>query len=229
MTITRRTIAELPGNPYRLGRHINHDARSRQFTARAGNPIVSVFHKPNNPIALDQGQIGSCTGNAAAKCLSTAPFIHNLTEADAVSIYSDATKIDSFQGSYPSTDTGSDGISVMKVCQKRGYITSYEWAFNLDQALSALMLQPGICGVEWREGMFEPDSRGRVRIVGAIAGGHEVTMIGYDKGLEEIIFVNSWGPDFGVVEQGITGCFRMRIDDFSSLLATGGDVTFPNL
>jgi hypothetical protein len=65
--------------------------------------------------------------------------------------------------------------------------------------------------------------------VGGISGGHEVCMIGYDKSHEEIIFVNSWGQEFGIVEQGATGCFRMRIDDFSSLLATGGDVTFPNL
>lgn len=227
--ITKRRIQELSSNPYRLGRHVNHDVRSRQFAVRAGNPIVSVFHKPNNPIALDQGSLGSCTGNAAAKCLSTAPFIHDLDEAEAVRIYSEATKIDPFDGVYPPTDSGSDGISVMKVCQKRGYITSYQWAFNLDQALSALMEKPGICGVEWREGMFNPDSRGRVKPVGAVCGGHEVTMIGYDKATEEGIFVNSWGPGWGVVVQGITGCFRMRIDDFSSLLATGGDVTFPVL
>jgi hypothetical protein len=227
--ILSRMIPESPTNPYRLGRHVYQDSRSRAFAAQGGATITSVFHRPTNPIALDQGSLGSCTGNAAAKCLSTAPFIHDLNESVAVSIYSDATKIDPFAGTYPPTDTGSNGLSVMKVCQSRGYISGYRWAFNLDQALSALMAGPGILGIEWRDDMFTPDSRGRIKPTGAIAGGHQVTMIGYDKPHEEVILVNSWGPDWGNVEQGITGCFRMRVDDFSSLLATGGDLTFPNL
>jgi hypothetical protein len=227
--ITQRQLVEDHRHPFRLGRHIRHDSRSRAFAVRGGAPITSVLHRPNDIIALDQGNLGACTGFAAAKCLSTAPFTNRFDSTVARGVYSDATKSDSYPGSWPPDDTGSDGLSVMKVCVKRGWIKSYQWAFNLDQALSALMERPGICGIEWRDDMFTPDDRGRVKPSGAIAGGHEVCMIGYDRPHEEIILVNSWGPGFGVVFDGITGVFRIRVDDFAALLATGGDVTFPDL
>jgi hypothetical protein len=227
MTTLVRRIPELEGNPYRLGRHIRHDQRNRGFAVALTVPIVSVLHRPNNAIAFDQGSLGSCTGNAAVKCVSTAPFRYDFNEDVAVSVYSDATKLDPFAGQYPPDDTGSDGLSVMKVCKSRGYIGAYQWAFTLDQALSALMLGPGICGVEWRRDMFTPDERGRIKPTGAIAGGHELCLIGYDLPHEELIVQNSWGPNWGIIYQGITGCCRLRIDDFASLLATGGDVTFP--
>lgn len=226
--IVQRTLVESHRHPYRLGRHIYHDSRSRAYAVRGGAPITSVFHKPNDIIALDQGSVGACTGFAAVKCLSTAPFTNRFTEVDGRAVYSAATAIDPFEGTWPPTDTGSNGLSVMKVCKSKGWIKGYQWAFTLDQALSALMERPGICGIEWREDMFTPDDRGRIKPSGAIAGGHEVCMIGYDRPHEEIILVNSWGPGFGAIINGVTGCFRIRIDDFAALIATGGDVTFPD-
>ena len=42
-----------------------------------------------------------------------------------MSIYSDATKIDTAAGSYPPTDTGSDGVSVAAVATKRGLVSGF--------------------------------------------------------------------------------------------------------
>jgi hypothetical protein len=226
--IYRRLIAENPNNPYRLGRHINHDPRSKAFAVRSsGVAINPVFWMPNNKQPFDQGSLGSCTGNMAAKAVSTAPFELVLTEADAVAIYSAATKIDPFKDQYPPTDTGSDGASVMKVLQSLGYIKSYSWGFNVDQILAGLMSGPGGFGIEWREGMFTPDVRGRVRPIGAVAGGHEILFIGWDADSQEFILQNSWGASWGVTINGCPGCFRIRLDDLAALMATGGDCVFP--
>src|SRR5262245_14501855 len=64
-----------PTDP-RLGRHVRHDPRSWNFAFGAvadTSRLASVRHESQIP-TLDQGQLGSCTGNAATKCLSYEPF-----------------------------------------------------------------------------------------------------------------------------------------------------------
>lgn len=236
--MTQRLIVERSGIPYRLGRHVNHDPRNRSFAvnAREFSVITNAFWMPNDPMPLDQNRywdgtkyisLGSCTGNAAAKSVSCAPFKNKFDEQYAVGVYSDATKIDPFDGQYPPTDTGSDGSSVMKVLKTRGVIGSYWWGFNIDQILAGLMQGPGIFGVEWRDDMFTPDGRGRIKPTGAIAGGHEICCIGWDNDSQEFIIQNSWGKDWGKTISGCPGCCRVRVDDMASLMATGGDCCFP--
>ena len=223
----RRLIEELAGNPYRLGRHINHDPRNRSFAVQAsGVAIQSVFWMPNDKTPLNQER-GSCTGNAGTKCVSTSPWPNNFDQAYAEKLYADATLIDPFPGQYPPTDTGSDGSSVMKVLQSRGVIKSYWWGFNVDQILAGLMSGPGCFGVEWRNDMFSPDARGRIKPTGAVAGGHEICFIAWDSDNQEFIIQNSWGPSWGKEINGCPGCCRIRIDDLASLMATGGDCVFP--
>ena len=63
-----------PHDP-RLGRHIVHDSRSprvRQAVETTALPTRSIEHKRNGPI-FDQGEIGSCTANAARGLLLTGP------------------------------------------------------------------------------------------------------------------------------------------------------------
>jgi hypothetical protein len=213
----------------RMGRHVYHDPRSRGFAVASRAPISSVFHAPNVSDALDQGSLGSCTGNALARCLSTAPFAHRYSESDAVDFYSAATRVDEFSGVYPPTDTGSSGLAVLKVAAARGLIAHYRWAFGIDQVLVGLMSGPGICGTEWRQGMMSTDTCGRVRVSGNVVGGHEYCLIGYDADRKEVIAANSWGNTWGVAERGFPGAFRLRVTDLAALLATGGDCAFPEV
>lgn len=208
-----------------LGRNINHDPRSWNFQAVV-SPVAfkPVLHKHYGPV-LDQGQLGSCTGNAAAQAMNTAP-LHKprtrlLTEADAVSIYSAATLIDGSPGSYPPEDTGSDGLSVAKVLQKRGLITSYSHAFSPEQARGALQLAPFLFGTGWHESMFTPDAQGFVHPDGNAVGGHEILCIG-DTG-KALVFLNSWGKSWGK-----SGKFYLTYEDFAALMADQGDVTVLN-
>src|SRR5436309_8591515 len=108
----------------RLGRQVVHDPRSWGYPAPMAPAIVSVRHKRLVPI-FDQGNLGSCTGNAAVGCVSTRPFTHRGTEKEAVDTYAAATHLDRVRGVYPPDDTGSSGLAVMKVLRNKALVTSY--------------------------------------------------------------------------------------------------------
>lgn len=206
---------------YHLGRNVNHDPRSLDFPAKTAPVDKPVSHHHYGAI-LDQGNLGSCTGNAMAQAINTLPLHYKgeklLKEADAVDLYSRATQIDDAPGQYPPTDTGSNGLSVAKAAQQKGLITSYSHAFGLDHALGALQLSPFLFGTNWYEDMFNPDSKGFVHPGGEIAGGHEIVCV-RDTG-KYLQFLNSWGKGWG-----LAGRFNLSYADFEDLLADQGDVT----
>lgn len=226
MSVTVRRIRwhESPlGGP--LGRHVEHDERSREhpfLTAIGGRD--PVLHKRHARI-LDQLDLGSCTGNALEGAMGTEPLhkrFERHTERKAVRLYSAATTIDEFSGEYPPEDTGSSGLAVCKAGVQIGRLTGYKWAFGIEQALDALQHGPVITGVDWMEGFDRPDSHGLVQIAGQRRGGHEFVVRGFDPSLDEVFCDNSWN-----VRWGLGGSFRMRVADWRWLLERDGDVTVP--
>ncbi len=226
------TRYRIPSTDPRLGRHVNHDPRSLRYLAPAQpvSTLTSVRHSSSIPI-LDQGDLGSCTGNAATACLSYESFwgtgstVLSTTDATAdetyaVGVYSDATKIDDYDGTYPPTDTGSDGLSVAKVLTNRGLISGYTHATSLEAALTALQTQAVITGTEWLNGMFTPDADGRLHVTGSVAGGHEYVLDEVDVPNQRVWMRNSWGDSWGV-----QGRAYFTWADFQKLLAKDGDVT----
>ncbi len=213
-------IAERHVEGKRLGRHVHHDPASRGFSADAAALIVDVRHVRHVPI-FDQGQLGSCTGNAMVGCLSSGEYTLQGTEELAVECYSLATHVDRIRGVYPPTDSGSSSLGAMRAAKKKGWIRSYAHAFGLDHVLRALVLRPGIVGINWREECDAPDSSGVVRFAGDIRGGHEVCMVGIEGRL--VWFANSWGPSFAR-----DGFFAMSWDDFDAALHEDGDAAFAN-
>jgi hypothetical protein len=202
----------------RLGRHVRHDPQSWNYAVTAADvdTLKSVRHKSQIP-TLDQGQLGSCTGNAATKCLS---YDATADEKYAVGVYSDATKLDNYPGAYPPKDTGSDGLSVAKVLKSRDLISGYQHAFSLEALLTALAKQPVIVGTEWRQDMFHPAADGRQKITGDVAGGHEYCLDELDVENKRIWMQNSWGDSWGV-----EGRAYFTWDDMKTLLAASGDCT----
>lgn len=211
---------------YGLGRHIEHDPRSRDYAFRvAAAKPKTVLWEHAAPV-LDQGQVGSCTGNALAQWLNTS-FAQShrpgmLDETVAVELYSLATHLDTIPGTYPPQDTGSSGIAVCKAGRKLGRLTAYQHAFGFDALLMTLQHTPVIVGTEWTQSMFDPSANGFIRPTGAIAGGHEYLILGCDMELQMLTMLNSWSDQWGV-----HGRAFIKFNDFRMLLANQGDVTVP--
>jgi hypothetical protein len=224
----------------RLGRHQELDARSLSYLAQAAPPvpIKPMEWKPCIP-TLDQGQLGSCTGNAGTyhlsqlygtaglgsvhlggKTLSTSDAKAN--EQFAVELYHEATIKDGVQGTYPPDDTGSSGLGVCRALKAAKLITSYQWATSAEAFANLLQRAGCIIGVPWYESWFHPDSQGFVDAgnweSSGVAGGHEI----YVEALEAwnasdlsqsvIRFHNSWGDSWGD-----HGCGRMRLSTYDGL------------
>lgn len=220
---TRVTLHEHPVSGRRLGRNVLHDPRSWAFPAPMASQLKAVEHKRLVPI-FDQGDLGSCTGNAAVGCVSTAPFGLLGNEQLAVEVYSEATRIDGVAGVYPPSDTGSSGLAVMKVLKRRGLIRGYGHTFALSSLLRALVRGPGILGMSWLSGCDTPDHDGVVRYEGELRGGHEVELVGLDPAKRLVKLANSWSKDWG---RG--GFFFLSFDDLAKVLADRGDAIFPTL
>jgi hypothetical protein len=221
-------LREKQSNPHRLGRHVNHDPRSLRFAVRPSGIVQSRTWQRRIPV-LDQGDLGSCTGNATVGVLGTEPFYSALTpvqrqalgEAEAVRLYSQATQLDPWAGAYPPDDTGSDGLSVAKAAVKFGYLSGYQHITSIAAAQTAIQTGPFIVGTVWLDGMFEPDADGYVHATGAEAGGHEYECFALDLEADDWWFWQSWGANWGP----LGGKFRMKTATFASLLAQQGDAT----
>lgn len=226
--ITEHPISKKsPGG--RLGRHIEHDPRSRSFalTPRP-QPLVTKFWNRTSPI-LNQGSLGSCTGNALVGFLGTEPASLQLKpgtvldEKLAVEIYSRGTQLDLINGCYPPTDTGSSGLAVCKAAIEKGLISSYRHTFGFSQALAALSHDgPLIVGTNWYEGMDSPDDRYKLKVTGQVRGGHEYEVVAIEVDLKLVRMVQSWGDQWGD-----KGYAWITFDDFERLLAEDGDCILP--
>jgi hypothetical protein len=236
--IVTRHIEEHPSETGgRLGRHVEHDERSRAYVLSEdllGTGYTSATHKVNAPV-LDQANVGACVGFGTEACASADPFyaaipttVKARPTADVatdnkqgLALYSSATGLDSIKGTYPPDDTGSVGLAGAKAAQKAGLISGYQHALSLGAALKGLGLLPCITGVPWYEGFDNPDSSGRVKISGSVRGGHEFCVYGIDAVKKLVWARNSWTADWG-----LNGTFCFSFDDWGRLLDEQGDVTF---
>lgn len=214
--------------PYSLGRVVHHDSRSRWHADQIETtsiPITNVIWDRLTPI-LDQGDLGCCTGCAMTGWLGCRPHV---TSEDATKrynlefahkLYSRATQIDPFPGTWPPTDTGSSGLAVAKAAKELKEISCYKWAFTANGLAKALQAGPVIIGIPWYEGMFTPDRDGRIWPAGEIAGGHEILVRGIIG--RDFLLSNSWGTGWG-----LGGECLLPMDVWSTLRRNQADVTIP--
>lgn len=222
------TVFRFEPKDRRLGRHVLHDSRSLRFRVkpRRVEELKSVRHEILIPI-LDQGELGSCTGNAATNVLASKPFVAThglpldvLDELFAVGVYAQATKLDPWPGEWEPDDTGSDGLSVAKALVDRGLVSGFRHALGLEACLTALAERPVMIGTTWRAGMYDVSSTGRIRPTGAAQGGHEYCLDELDVERGRVWMRNSWGASWGV-----QGRAWLSWADLETLLDDFGDVT----
>jgi hypothetical protein len=224
--LVTRQLPEQVVEGRRLGRHVLHDPRSREFPAARAPKIVSVTHAATG-LPLDQGKIGSCTANALCGALDSAPDNTSgktYDEPAAVQLYELETKLEGHP--YPPNDPGGTGLMVCKAARQLGWITAYQHAFGIQHALEALVLRPVITGVNWYTSFDTPDGNGLVAIApgATVRGGHEVVADGIDAENQLVWFWNSWGTVFA---KG--GRFCMSFSTWEQLLSEQGDVTVPQV
>jgi hypothetical protein len=209
----------------RLGRHIGHDPASLRFLVEEAAPAVTSWERIT-PI-LNQGDLGSCTGNAAVGVLGSTVCFEALDQAQrtalgedlAVRVYTLATTLDGFPGQMPQQDTGSDGNSAAKATRNLGYSSGWKHATSLGGMHRLIQAGPFMVGTNWLSDMDQPNAEGVVRATGVVRGGHEYEVLNYTSaGLWEC--VNSWSDSWG---KG--GHFFLPDEDMAVLLADQGDAT----
>lgn len=210
-----------------LGRHVHHDPESKRYAHLAsGRQLVAVNH-PRRVGILDQGEVGSCTGNACTGALGTTPDFEGLpanhpglNEAEALKLYSAAEVIDG-NGPYPPNDEGSSGLSVAKGAKNFGLISGYRHALSLADALDALQDGPVLWGTDWKTGMDNVDATtGLIKYSGTTRGGHELVLRSFDPATGLVGGDNSWGEGWG-----LNGSFFITATDLGKSLADQGDIT----
>lgn len=228
-------IPELPG-PRSLGRHREHDPRSKEYPVRE----VIPRRAPRGSVLwwrrsrYDQNGNSSCTFEATAGTLDTSPFrldphvklhLPKLQVAKyRVDGYRIAQRNDAWDGEEP-TYYGSSGLAAHKAAKLLGLVPTtweYRHGFSVQDAIDGLRsVGPFAAGFDWYESFDDP-KKPTLEIGGDTRGGHEVEFLGYDEDDDELLGINSWGP-WGYYRNGR---FRMARKTFGELIEAGGDTTF---
>jgi hypothetical protein len=218
---------------YPLGRKLTAGESMRTVPPVAFvSDLTSVRWDTVDLVNLDQGNIGSCTGNAALKAVCTAPFDRSANETDAVKVYAKATALDSFPGTYPPTDTGSDGNSALQALKNLGWsvrngkpLAAWVRATSFEHLVTLLHTGPVIIGIPFRQSQFTYDRCGLMQIgTDRVIGGHELAVVQWSAPEQNVLVVHSWGKDYGIKDdRGATGYGRISRAGLTALLADGGD------
>jgi hypothetical protein len=232
-TVYRRQIPSWPLDPtgtQALGRHVNHDSRNLWYRHQRTAPVyVTRLHTRNIPI-LDQGNVGSCTGNGEVGVLGSSPNYEALTQAQqkslnealALKVYSGAEDIDG-DGPYPPNDNGSSGPSAAKAAMKLGLISGYTHCLSLTDVIDAMQTYAVSIGINWYDSFDSPAGSDALLVISpnaAVRGGHEPMLRGVDMENKVFLGDNSWGASWGD-----KGSFTVSFATLTRLLAEDGDAT----
>lgn len=209
-----------------LGRLYSRDSRDHLFALSAPTPPTQLTERFwFTSAAYDQGQVPQCVAYAGVKMLDSGP-VRNLKSKLPFSfndLYNECQQVDEWAG------TPHDGTSVralFKILQKKGYITQYQWAFDVQTIINyVLTTGPMVVGTYWADSMWNTDSKGFIRLGGRVVGGHSYMIKGVntlskcsDESIGAFRIINSWGSSWGV-----NGCASISFKDFKNLLAADGE------
>jgi len=221
-TLKNGTVVRDP----RLGRIVQFDERSRNYPIRATLTPQQMAEPRSYTWAvgncLNQGNGSSCVGHAWAHELLARPVCFKKADHPyALQIYNQAKKVDEWPG------VNYEGTSVLagaKVVTALGHITEYRWAFGLDDLKLAVGYKgPVVLGLNWYDGMMDPDTDGYIHPTGASDGGHAIMCNGVDIKRKFFKLWNSWGPSWGP----LGGACRLSFDDMNRLLHENGESCIP--
>ena len=198
---------------------VQFDERSRQF------PIMAIVDRTEPrpytwacSVCLDQGREGACVGHAFAHEAAARPVVREADSDLAFRLYYRAQDLDGM----PWTE-GTSIIAGAKAAREAGYLNEFRWGFGLKDCLAGVSRKgPAVLGLNWYEGMFDPDKNGMLHVSGDIAGGHAILMTGVSVKNRTVTLHNSWGSDWGV-----NGKAKLSWDDLDRLLDEDGECCIP--
>lgn len=212
-----------------------HDEKSREYDVsailRTGvQPVAKMWEEGT---VLDQGSEGACVGfgwmgEFLSQPVAPTPMPGRFSsQRYANDIYNSAKKIDEFPGE---AYEGTSVLAGAKVMKARGFIKSYRWAFSIEAIRDAIIQEgPVVIGIPWKEGMYETNANGLVKVTGKEVGGHCLVLTGYDPAMkigsrtyEVYRWRNSWGADYGV-----NGSGYIKSADLAKLLKNVGEACVP--
>ncbi len=170
-----------------LDRRRNFDEKSREFPIRALLPVAATGEPALRsytwscgvwlnqcPADPDKRCGGGCAGMATAAEAAASPVVvPGVTEDLAWRIYDLAQRYDEWAETPP--EEGTSVLAALKAARELGLIDEFRWAFGLRDLVTAIGLKgPAILGVDWFDGMMEPDADGWLHVEGAYGGGHAI-------------------------------------------------------
>jgi hypothetical protein len=229
-------IPEIWHKDHTLGRHVDHDPRSKDWDFRSVSPegLQDTYRIRDSlwvatGLPLNQKSVGKCTAEGLCGCLDTTPNwkpdvrYKPYDDTDSDRLYEEETKEEGWP--WPQYDPGGTGVAVCKAAKKLGWITSYRHTFSLNHALHALNFKPVMIGINWYDSFDRPTSSGELVISpnAIVRGGHELFLLQCVVDGQLVTGWNSWGPDWGP----IGGKYSLSWSTFDRLLHEKGDVTVP--
>ena len=165
----------------------------------------------------NQGSNPYCVAFAWLHWMADGPVTHRAAPIYRPrDVYHDAQKLDKFPGQ------NYDGTTVRagaKALVKRGVVTEYHWAWELEDVIQAVLtLGPVVVGTDWYEEMYTPDEDFIIRARGRKYGGHAYLINGVDTYYGRFRIKNSWGTEWGD-----NGHAFLPFSDFRVLLKQNGE------
>lgn len=166
----------------------------------------------------DQGENPYCVAFAWLHWMADGPTTHRAAPIYRPrDIYNDAQRMDEWPGqNYAGTSVRAGA----KALRKRGVVTSFHWAWDLETTIRSVLLKgPVVVGTDWYSQMSNPDDIFIMRAKGGRLGGHAYVLNGVDtyRGLFRV--KNSWGRSWGDY-----GTAWLPFAEFRQLLKQDGEV-----
>jgi hypothetical protein len=210
----------------RFGRRFAPDARDKQFQIpRAVVPATVTQRTWFTRDVFDQGNSSMCVAYSGVGWLLAGP-VRNVQEPPGFAeLYMDCQRNDEWPGEEPMYE-GTSVRALMRVLKRRGYISEYRWAWNLEPVVNHILaVSPVVLGTTWYSSMMETDADGFLKARGELVGGHAYLAIGANRtrscpdGTKGAIrIVNSWGRAWGQ-----SGRAWISFADLSKLLSEDGE------
>ncbi|MDQ3704212.1 MAG: hypothetical protein M3437_03135, partial [Chloroflexota bacterium] len=122
---------------------------------------------------------------------------------------------------------GSSVRAAMKALVYYTTVTTYRWAFTLDDAVRWVSLYGALnLGTDWHRGMSRPytgpDGRSWIEPTGTLQGGHAYLLNGVNREQQKFRMENNWGREWGD-----NGFAWISFDSVEYLLSQNGEAACP--